>query len=270
VVSETKEIFSQKLHSWLAGRFSELAPKHTSFIKCFGLSESHIGTVIEQCALPPDVRVGYRPMFPEVLVKFTFAPASTPDAAQIEHELVSKVISAVGEEFVFSRNGDDTLGDAVGRLLAERKLRLAVAESCTGGAVANLIVSRPGASEYFEASAVTYSNESKEILLGVTSSMLERCGAVSKEVAGQMAYGLKQRLGVDIAVSITGIAGPEGGTAQKPVGTVWFGLCQGQTIETVRHEVKFERNRFRSYAAALALDLVRRHLLGLELKWTRL
>jgi nicotinamide-nucleotide amidase len=185
--------------------------------------------------------------------------------------LIDETITNLRHEFreVLGDNiyGEDrqTLEGAVGDLLVKHKRTLALAESCTGGLVAQKITNVAGSSLYFRQGVVTYSNESKISLLGVEEPVLIEVGAVSAEVAVAMASGALESFAADLAVSVTGIAGPGGGTAEKPVGLVWFGLASSDHEEpmTVRREFSgSRRGAIRLRATALALDLLRREALG--------
>ena len=147
-------------------------------------------------------------------------------------------------------------GDLV-RLLSERGMTIALAESCTGGMTASRITGVPGSSKVFPGSLVAYSNEAKEGLLGVSSSTLARHGAVSEETAVEMAAGVKKAFGADIGVSITGIAGPDGGSADKPAGTVCFGFALPEKIDSKREFFPGDRERVRLFSTAYALNGVR-------------
>jgi nicotinamide-nucleotide amidase len=151
----------------------------------------------------------------------------------------------------------------VGRLLLAQKLHLATAESCTGGLLAKRVTDVPGSSQYFERGFVTYSNPAKIEMLGVSTQDLEAHGAVSAPIAEQLARGARRVSGADVGVGITGIAGPEGGTPTKPVGTVFIAVSspKGEVVRSFR----FMGNRVavRERSVQTALDLVRRHLLGL-------
>lgn len=148
----------------------------------------------------------------------------------------------------------------VGAVLQGRRLHLATAESCTGGLIAAAITSVAGSSAWFERGVVTYANSAKTDLLGVEASLFEQVGAVSPEVAQAMALGARQRAEADLAVAVTGIAGPSGGSAEKPVGTVWFGLATGQgltqSLETRHALFAGDRGAVRMQAAHLALQWV--------------
>jgi nicotinamide-nucleotide amidase len=162
---------------------------------------------------------------------------------------------------IFGEN-DDELEAAIVRLLTERKLTLALAESCTGGGIANRITNVPGASAVFLASFVTYSNAVKEQALGVRAETLAAHGAVSEAVAIEMADGTRRRTGADFALSATGIAGPSGGTETKPVGTVFIGFAATEGAMAVRQFNPFDRETFKYATTTQALELLRRKLCG--------
>ena len=153
------------------------------------------------------------------------------------------------------------LPEATGRALRESGLSLVTAESCTGGMIGEMITDVAGSSEYYRGGVVAYSNALKSSMLDVDASLIERHGAVSEEVALAMAEGALRRLGGDIAVSVTGIAGPGGGSAQKPVGTVWIGVASSAGSHARRYALGAERSIVRQRAAFLALDMVRREAL---------
>ena len=162
--------------------------------------------------------------------------------------------------------GATTMEDVVGEALLELKFRLAVAESCTGGLVAKRITDVPGASRYFERGFVTYSNGAKVELLGVEAGAIEAHGAVSEAVAAQMATGARRKAGVEVGIGVTGIAGPEGGSKEKPVGTVFVAVSSPRGEGGRKYQFVGTRNTIRERAAQAALDLARRHLRGLPLE----
>jgi nicotinamide-nucleotide amidase len=163
--------------------------------------------------------------------------------------------------FVFGQE-DEELEAVVVRLLTERKLTLALAESCTGGAIANRITNVPGASAVFLAGLVTYSNEAKQKFLGVRGETLAQHGAVSEAVARAMAEGARRQTGADFALSVTGIAGPDGGTPEKPVGTVFVGIATPKSVGAERFFNPYDRETFKIATANQALDLLRRKALA--------
>ncbi len=156
-----------------------------------------------------------------------------------------------------------TTAGTVADLLAERKLTVGFGESCTGGLVAHRLTNVPGCSTYYRGAINAYANDVKVGVLGVEDALLARHGAVSEEVAGAMADGARRVLGTDVAVGVTGIAGPDGGTAEKPVGTVCFGLAAaGAPTVTRRYQLWGNREWVKLLSSQIALDWVRRHLLG--------
>ena len=169
------------------------------------------------------------------------------------------------ERFLISADGS-SLEATVVRMLTERNMTLATAESCTGGLISCRVTDVPGSSAVFTHGFVTYANEAKFKLLGVSSADLDAHGAVSETVARQMAQGALTNSGADIAVAVTGIAGPDGGTAEKPVGTAWIGLA-AKGAEPLAFTVYHPRNRldFKLAVSQAALDVVRRKLAGMAL-----
>lgn len=188
--------------------------------------------------------------------------AAGEDAAVVAAALsagVESLTNAVGES-VFSTDGR-ALEVVVGEALAARGLTIGTAESCTGGLVAGRLTDVPGSSAYVRGGVVAYSNDVKTSALGVPAETIAAHGAVSEQVAESMADGVRRAVGADIGVSITGIAGPDGGTREKPVGTVWFAVAgPGDHRETLKRVVPGDRHVIRSWAVMVALDLVRRAL----------
>ena len=176
-------------------------------------------------------------------------------------EIEQKIRSIVGR-YIYGRD-DDNLEDVVGRLLKERELRIAVAESCTGGGLADRITNINGSSKYFERGIVTYSNAAKVELLKVDEDVMMEKGAVSSEVAMQMAEGIKSTSGADIGVSLTGIMGPTGGVTDKPVGTVYIGYCDDKVCTAKRFQFGEDRILNKNRSTQAALEMVRRSLLGI-------
>jgi nicotinamide-nucleotide amidase len=185
------------------------------------------------------------------------ANAPTVEEAQ---SAVDKLAGELEDEFeddVFSTCGE-SLEEIVGYFLQMRRLTLAVAESCTGGLVAERITSVPGSSRFFLGGAVVYSNELKTLFADVPPLLIEAHGAVSKEVAVALAENIREICNADIGLGITGIAGPAGGSEEKPVGTVWIAVSDGSRNETMHRRFPGDRERIRRWASQQALDLVRR------------
>lgn len=182
---------------------------------------------------------------------------------QAAQERVDELVGLLEEElgdFVFSDNGD-SIEQIVGNFLQMREATLAVAESCTGGLLAERITSVSGSSRYFLGGTVVYSNELKTELADVPANLLERFGAVSREVAAALAEGIRNRCGSTLGLGITGIAGPNGGTPEKPVGLVFHALASNSGTEVVERKFPGDRQRIRRFASQQALDMVRRKLM---------
>jgi len=161
--------------------------------------------------------------------------------------------------YLYGEGGED-LEAVIVRLLSERKQTLALAESCTGGCIAHRITNVPGASAVLLAGLVTYSNEAKQKLLGVRADTLAAHGAVSEVVAREMVEGARQRMGADFALSVTGIAGPTGGTEGKPVGTVFIGLAADGGTVVQKNYNPYDRETFKQATANQALEILRRRI----------
>lgn len=188
--------------------------------------------------------------------------AHAPTAKQaraIAEALSRKVENELGSD-VFTHR-DESLEAALMRHCVDRKLTLAVAESCTGGMIAQKITAVPGSSHFFRGGMVAYSNDAKRQWLGVAEETLERHGAVSKETAAEMAEGVRTRLDASLGVATTGLAGPGGGTSETPAGTVFIGVADEQSTEVKGMRVGGERDRVRLWATHRALDMVRRRVL---------
>ncbi len=184
------------------------------------------------------------------------------EEAQLLYQKYSEKLKTIVPENLFSENGE-TLPQVIARLLKDSKKTLSVAESCTGGYISHLLTSVPGASEWYKGSVTAYSNEVKTDLLKVNEQDIVSFGAVSSEVAEQMATGVKRQLKSDYSISITGIAGPDGGSPEKPVGTVWIAVADKKKV--ISQSFLFGDNRERNIirASYAALDMLRKALLSL-------
>ncbi len=228
-----------------------------------GIPESMLAERIEswEDALPEHIKLAYLPN--PMAVRLRLSAMGENEAAlkaDVEKEIGS--LQEIIPEAIFGYD-TETMAEVIGRMLVERGQTLAVAESCTGGYISHLITSVSGSSAYYNGSVTSYSNEIKEKVLGVSPQKLEQFGAVSQEVAIEMVEGVKRVMSADYAIATTGIAGPDGGTEEKPVGTVWIAI----TGPTKTYAQKFtfvgkhrERNIVRS--GQTALQLLRRIVLG--------
>ncbi len=231
-----------------------LAPRTNVMLRCVRLAESVAAERMEGFERP-GVVVGYRASFPEVQVKLHVEPGG--DVAALTAEAVERL----GRGYVFGVDSG-SLADVVGQLLRERGETVATAESCTAGRIAAELTASAGASDYFLGGAIVYANAEKVRQCGVPAAMIDEHGAVSEPVARALAEGIRVRSGASWGLAVTGVAGPAGGTPEKPVGTVHV-ACAGPS-GTVHEKLKLPYDRPRNLAAtvAMALDLLRRSLIG--------
>lgn len=228
-----------------------------------GKGESLVATMLEEIedALPPHIKLAYLPNLGQVRLRLTGRGGTDEQWLFDEIDIHKKKIEETLGNIVFGYD-TDTLEIVVGRLLVERKMMLTTAESCTGGRIAHQITSTPGASKYFEGGYVTYSNKMKQEQLGVKEETLKAHGAVSEAVVKEMAQGARKNVGADIAVSVSGIMGPDGGTPEKPVGTVWIGVADKNRVIAEKIQVGKDREKNILYTVTRAMDIVRKFLLG--------
>lgn len=218
-----------------------------------GIGESFLAQLISDWEnnLPPHIKLAYLPSPGVVRLRLS---AAGNDEQRLNEEIQGQIaqLQTLIPEYIFSLE-DEPLPKAIGRMLLEKKATLCTAESCTGGYIAHLITSVPGSSQYYKGSVVAYANEIKEKVLGVDAEILNRHGAVSREVVEAMALGARSLLGTDYAVAVSGIAGPDGGTEQKPVGLTWIAVAspQGVVAQEFRFGNRRERNIQRAAVAAL-------------------
>jgi nicotinamide-nucleotide amidase len=255
VPREMKPMLTETVLPWVAGLAGGARVGHRTF-QTFGISESGLDEVI--ATIPGEGRWSFRANFPEVSVRVTVRG----DDIEARLGAFTREVYARLGPYVYGE-GDTSMEAAVGALLGAHGLSVGFAESCTGGLVAHRVTNVPGSSTYFRGAVTAYANAIKEQVLAVPAALLARHGAVSEEVAGAMAEGARRVLGVDIAVAITGIAGPEGGTPEKPVGTVCLGLAAVSTTVTRRYQLWGSREWVKLLSSQIALDWVRRHVLAL-------
>lgn len=231
-------------------------------LRSLGLAESAIGERLQPLERgAPDVRVQYRAAYPEILVRLVLeAEADVDEAARTAlndraDALMAEAITAIGRS-VYG-HGDEPLEVRVLDAARAHGLTIGTAESCTGGLIAKRLTDVPGSSDVVVGGIVAYANRAKVAQLGVPQALLDEHGAVSAAVAEAMAAGARERLGVDVAVSVTGVAGPGGGSVDKPVGTIWFGIATAAGTSSVHKKLPdFGRDRVREATAANALRLL--------------
>lgn len=209
-----------------------------------------------------DAELAFLPSPYGVKLRITVQTSDEESAKNKLTEIEQKIRSKVGR-YVFAR-GEEKLEETVGRLLKERDLTIAIAESCTGGNICNIITNVAGSSKYFERGVVSYSNAAKVELLNVNEDIVTKHGAVSQEVAMQMAEGIKSTSGTDIGLSVTGILGPSGATTDKPVGLIYIGYCDDKVCTASKFYFGNDRLINKQRATQAALDIIRRNLLGIS------
>jgi nicotinamide-nucleotide amidase len=259
VPRETYRMVDETVIPWLAS----LAPRHrfaSRVFSTFGLAESRLDELLTDVLEPGEARLAFRAAFPRIQARVTVdGPAEADLDARLD-DIEGRVRERLGTHLYAV--GDEGIEETLGRLLRERRLTLAVAESCTGGLIGHRLTDVPGSSEYFVLGVVTYSNEAKQQLLGVRPETLAEHGAVSTQTAEEMAQGARRLGGAELGLATTGIAGPGGGSADKPVGTVCIGLAWEGGVWSHRYQLG-DRGRewVKGMTAQVALDRVRRWVL---------
>jgi nicotinamide-nucleotide amidase len=245
----------------LAQRLGRPPGRNILRLQTFGLGESTAQQIISDAieAWPPEVELGFRAGAPQMEIKLTIASEAAREAQQRCKEQLEQLFGdhIIGE-------GDTLLAEKVLQLLGERGATLTTAESCTGGLIASMLTRIPGSSEGFHAGFVTYSNAIKQSVLGVSEKTLADHGAVSEQVVREMVQGALDSSGADYAIAVSGIAGPDGGTPEKPVGTVWLAWGRRELIHTRCLCWPVERSLFQTMIAAAGLDMIRRMLLEID------
>jgi nicotinamide-nucleotide amidase len=265
---EMQYLMSEEVLPRLQKRFPGSPLVHRT-LRTVGEGESTIAKRLEafEDALPDHIRLAYLPSLGQVRLRLSGRwPEATipPDAAdrlKTEVEAYAEKLRQLLPDVIYGAE-DDTLEQVVGRLLCEQGRTLGCAESCTGGYVSHLITTVPGSSEYFTGSIISYSNEMKQSLLGVRTETLRQFGAVSEQTVLEMASGALEVLKVDIALSVSGIAGPGGGTPEKPVGTVWMAVADRERSVAQKHVFARDRLKNIQLAAVFGLNMVRKFLLN--------
>jgi nicotinamide-nucleotide amidase len=258
---EMQALMQEEVLSKLQQRFP-LPPVYHRTLMTFGLPESVLAERIApwEQALPSCFKLAYLPN-PLTGVKLRLSVYEDPPGnVEAEFDRQTQLLRTIIGDMLYG-TAPDTLEQVVGRLLLEQGATLAVAESCTGGKIASLLTAVPGSSDYFKGAIVAYDNTVKTNLLGVTEETLKVYGAVSLPVVEQMAVGARQALQADYAVATSGIAGPGGGTSEKPVGTVCFAVASPEGVHTERLLFAADRMRNMERASANALNLLRISLL---------
>jgi len=230
-------------------------------VTTFGLTESAVDEMLQDLTLKDDrLRIGLRVLFPEIHIRL-YGRGDRPEIMAKSFEDLKDAIRKHLGQRVLSTEGE-SLPEVLGKMLIKHRATLALAESCTGGLIAKQLTDVPGSSSFFLMSAVTYANEAKTAVLGVAPETLQRYGAVHEKTAREMAEGARRVACADFALSTTGIAGPDGGTDEKPVGTICIGLATPEETLSFRYTFPFgDRDLNRRIFTAMALDRLRQYLM---------
>ena len=261
VPGEMRRMFEATLESLIKERSEGAIVSRTLWFT--GIGESALAEQVQDLLDASDPTVAPLAGQGKVRLRVTSRANTPEEAAKKIAPVANKILTRLGDHY-FGED-DETLESALGKLLTDRGVTLALAESCTGGLLAKRLTDRAGASAYFIEGLVTYSNESKERLLGVPNDLLIQHGAVSEPVAGAMAEGVRKVAGTDYGLSVTGVAGPEGGSEQKPVGLVFVGVSDEEGTEVERLDLsawRRSREAIRERSANRAFDLLRHRILG--------
>jgi len=225
-----------------------------------GEGESRIARKIEPVTehFPEHISIAYLPNLGSVRLRLT-AIGTDEEVLEKEVKTIAAEIEEILGDLVYG-HGSETLSSSIGTMALEKGLKIGTAESCTGGLVGSIIVQTPGSSAYFQGSVTTYSNALKNKLLGVKKDTLETYGAVSEETVKEMVIGANHHLGVDVSVAISGIAGPTGGSEEKPVGTIWIACGNEKQMDTLKISAGKNRQKNIEYASNYALNVLRKFL----------
>ena len=230
-------------------------------LKIYGLSEPSIAETLKNLSKKTEnLILGFYPHFPENHITITLRGHDEPTVLSDLDKMEKEIRDLVGS-FIFA-TGNQSMESVVGDMLRERRLTISLAESCTGGLIGNLLTNVSGSSNYFQEGLIVYSNQSKVNRLNVSPETIERYGAVSDQTVREMAKGVKVSLNTDIGLAVTGIAGPDGGSEEKPVGTVFIGMAANNEIFSRRYLFWGTREQVKLNTATMALDWVRRYLNG--------
>lgn len=258
---EMKSIMTDEVLPRLTKRFNAPTILHRTVLT-MGMGESWLAERIAEWerALPPQLKLAYLPSPGRVRLRLT-AIGAGETALRAELERQVQQLCDIIPELVYGFD-EDTIEGVVANLLRNNRLSVTTAESCTGGTISQMLTSVPGASNYFPGGVVTYSYESKIRELGVSPQTLEATGAVSEETVLEMANGVRAKFGTDFAVSVSGIAGPDGGTPDKPVGTVWMAVAGPRGTVARKHLFGDNRERNIERSALTALNMLRKEIIA--------
>jgi len=263
VPSEMTYLMQEQVLPRLIDRFHTQA-LHYRTIMTMGIGESFLADIIEEWekALPQDMSLAYLPQYGAVRLRLSCSDTQPERSLQRMQNEIDKVVPLIAP-YIYGYD-EISMQEVVGQLLQEKGLSVACAESCTGGYISHLITSVPGSSNYYRGGIVAYHNEVKMKQLMVSEESLEQHGAVSQEVVEQMAQGARKALKADCAIATSGIAGPGGGSPEKPVGTIWIAVCQGTKTHTRKLQLSGNRSANIERSTKIALNMLRELLMQKE------
>ena len=261
VPRELKTMLAEQITPEIAKNIPKELINDVTRLQVFGLGESTLQKMIDEQLpnWPESIELGFRAGMPLLEVKLT---TTSQEGHDIKPQWYRKLVDVLGDHVIAKiENTPLSLAKHTLLELAKNNLKVTTAESCTGGMIASLLTKEAGASACFEAGFVTYSNEIKSKLLEVTPELLEQHGAVSEVVALEMAKGALEKSAADYVIAVSGVAGPDGGSTEKPVGTVWLAWGHKSNLKTICLLIPLPRSYFQKYVANIGLDLIRRELI---------
>jgi nicotinamide-nucleotide amidase len=260
VPHEMKGMMTHSVLPMLQERFHLQPIVHRTLVTA-GIGESFLAERIKdfESTLPTNIKLAYLPSYGMVKLRLSTRGNNPKMVAELEAEF-DMLKQQVADVMVVDE--DKTMWQVIADILVGQGKTLATAESCTGGYIAHLLTSLPGSSKYYLGGAVTYDNALKKSIAGVRQETLDAHGAVSAETVREMAEGIRKSTGADYAVAVSGIMGPEGGSPEKPVGTVWVGLAGKEETSTHQFQFRFDRMRNIELTSNYALNALRRYVLG--------
>lgn len=258
VPREMSAMLTETVLPWLRQQRSGTGQALACTFKLYGLSESKLDDLLHSVNLGDQAKLSFRAHYPDLSLRLSVTGG--PNRGQTFVRLHDQILNLLGG-YIYAE-GDTPLEEIVGQLLMETRQTLALAESCTGGYISHRITKIPGSSAYYFGGAVTYANDAKKHFLGVQPETLESHGAVSRETALEMSRGIREQTGATIALSVTGVAGPSGGTPDKPVGTVWMSIAMGNFHDARMFQFNGDRERIIQGTSQAALNWLRTTLLG--------
>jgi nicotinamide-nucleotide amidase len=253
VPQEMTAMLRETVMPWIAQQRGDAGQLRAATFKIYGLTESKLDDLVKPIELGSQARLSFRAHYPDLTLRLTVKGGQ--EAGELLARLTDQIRGALGSH-IYSE-GEETLEQIVGRLLSAKRQTLALAESCTGGYISHRITRVAGSSAYYYGGAVTYSNDAKIRFLGVNPATLETYGAVSRATALEMSRGIRERTGAGIGLSVTGVAGPSGGSPEKPLGTVWISMARDNYHEARLYNFHGERERVITGTSQAALHWLR-------------